>query len=94
MVHENYRFYSFSATALQYSGVKLSLALTLSNFLMSNNENIPIMHQISGGDRRGSGGDAPPTATWKTSVGKFLEICIAWKQLSESFPKICDKNFH
>ena len=40
-------FIAFSATALQYFGEKLSLALTLSNFLISNPKNIPIMLQIS-----------------------------------------------
>ena len=40
-------FIAFSATALRYFGEKLSLALTLSNFLISNPNNIPIMLQIA-----------------------------------------------
>ena len=38
---------AFSATVLQYFGEKLRLALTLSNFLISNPKNILIMHQIA-----------------------------------------------
>ena len=40
-------FIAFSATALRYFGEKLSLALTFSNFLISNPKNIPIMLQIA-----------------------------------------------
>ena len=40
-------FIAFSATSLRYFGEKLSLALTLSNFLISNPKNIPIMLQIA-----------------------------------------------
>ena len=40
-------FIAFSATALQYFGEKLRLALTLSSFLISNPKNIPIMLQIA-----------------------------------------------
>ena len=37
-------FIAFSAIELQYFGKNLNLAFTLSNFLISNLKNIPIMY--------------------------------------------------
>ena len=44
---KNEDFIAFSATTLQYFGEKLSLALTLSHFLISNPKNITIMHKVA-----------------------------------------------